>query len=158
MAKMSQPSSTMLDRRELLKAGSLGAVLLTALPLRAEATPVSAMEAIRKTIDGKEPKEGLVNIVLAEIAENGGTVPLKVSVDSPMSEDDHVKAVHIYTDGNPLPEVASYFFGPHNGKAYLSIRLRLLKTQNVIAVAEMSNGEAYMASKNIKVTIGGCGG
>ena len=95
---------------------------------------------------------------MTEIAENGGTVPLKVSVDSPMSEEDHVQAIHVFADGNPFPEVASYFMGPHNGKAYLSIRLRLLKTQNVIAVAEMSNGEVYLGRKNIKVTIGGCGG
>ena len=148
----------MFNRRELIKAGSLGAILCSTLPLRAKATPVSAMEAIRKTINGSEPKDGRVNIIMTEIAENGGTVPMKVSVDSPMSTEDHVTAVHIFTDGNPFPEVASYFLGPHNGKAFLSIRLRLLKTQNVIAVAEMSNGESYMASKHIKVTIGGCGG
>lgn len=157
---MSTSPSTVpaLNRRNFLKAGGLGSLLLTFAPLTAAATPESAREAIDKTLGDKEPKEGLVNIVLAEIAENGGTVPLKVSVDSPMSNEDHVKAIHIYTDGNPLPEVASYYFGPHNGKAYLSIRLRLLQTQNVIAVAEMNNGEAYIARKTIKVTIGGCGG
>ena len=152
------PSLPVINRRNFLKAGGLGSLLLAATPLTAEATPESAMAAIQKTLGGKDLKEGLVNIILAEIAENGGTVPLKVSVDSPMSAEDHVKAIHIFTDGNPLPEVASYYFGPHNGKAFLAIRLRLLKTQNVIAVAELNTGEAYIGRKTIKVTIGGCGG
>lgn len=147
-----------INRRTLLKAGGAGALMLTALPLTAEATPESAIKAIGDTIGDRAPKEGRIDVILAEIAENGGTVPLKVSVDSPMTAEDHVQAVHVFTDGNPFPEVASFFLGPHNGKAFLSIRLRLLKTQNVIAVAEMNNGEAYIARKKIKVTIGGCGG
>jgi len=157
MEKSTNPSP-MFDRRTFLKNGSLGALFLVARPLSVEATPTSAMEAIHKVTGGKKLQEGNVNIDLAEIAENGGTVPVKVSVDSPMTEEDHITAVHIYTDGNPFPEVASYFFGPHNGQAYMSIRLRLLKTQSVIAVAETSSGEAYIGSKAIKVTIGGCGG
>jgi sulfur-oxidizing protein SoxY len=156
--ELEKPQRTIVSRREFLTAGSTGALILTVLPLTAEATPENARMAIEKIIGSKPQKEGPVKIILAEIAENGGTVPLKVSVDSPMTPEDHVQAVHAFTDGNPLPEVASYFFGPHNGKAYLSIRLRLLKTQNVIAVAELSNGEAFVARKNIKVTIGGCGG
>lgn len=152
------PQRPVIGRRDFLKAGSTTALILTALPLSAEATPENAKAAIEKIIGSTVQKEGRINIVLAEIAENGGTVPLKVSVDSPMTVEDHVQAVHVFTDGNPLPEVASYFFGPHNGKAYMSIRLRLLKTQNVIAVAQMSTGESFVARKNIKVTIGGCGG
>lgn len=152
------PGGRKIDRRDFLVAGSAGALLLGLTPQSAEATPQSVLVAIEKIIGAKAPKEGRVEIVLAEIAENGGTVPLKVSVDSPMTPEDHVQAVHVFTDGNPLPDVASYYMGPHNGKAYLSIRLRLLKTQNVVAVAEMSNGEVYINRKNIKVTIGGCGG
>jgi sulfur-oxidizing protein SoxY len=152
------PSPALINRRNLLKSGWIGALTLSAIPLSAQATPESALTAIGQLIGSKTPKEERVKLILTEIAENGGTVPLKVYVDSPMSEDDHVQAIHVFTDGNPFPEVASYFMGPHNGKAYLSIRLRLLKTQNVIAVAEMSNGEVYLGRKKIKVTIGGCGG
>ena len=152
------PSAALVNRRHLLKSGWIAALTLSAIPLSAQATPESALSAIDELISSKSPKEGRVKLILTEIAENGGTVPLKVSVESPMSEQDHVQAIHVFTDGNPSPEVASYFMGPHNGKAYLSIRLRLLKTQNVIAVAEMSNGEVYLNRKNIKVTIGGCGG
>ena len=152
------PSAAQVNRRHLLKSGWIAALTLSAIPLSAQATPENALTAIGELIGAKTPKEGRVKLILTEIAENGGTVPLKVSVDSPMSEEDHVQAIHVFADGNPFPEVASYFMGPHNGKAYLSIRLRLLKTQNVIAVAEMSNGEVYLGRKNIKVTIGGCGG
>ena len=152
------PSPSLINRRNLLKSGWISVVTLSAIPLSAQATPESVLTAIGELIGSKTPKEERVKLILTEIAENGGTVPLKVSVDSPMSENDHVQAIHVFTDGNPFPEVASYFMGPHNGKAYLSIRLRLLKTQNVIAVAEMSNGEVYLGRKNIKVTIGGCGG
>jgi len=149
---------TNIVRRDFLKAGGIGTLFVSAFPLAAKATPDDAMQAIEKIIGAKTPKDERVNLVLTEIAENGGTVPLKVSVESPMSPEDHVKALHILTDGNPLPEVASYYMGPHNGRAFLSIRLRLLKTQNVIAVAEMNNGDSYIGRKNIKVTIGGCGG
>jgi sulfur-oxidizing protein SoxY len=154
--KVSHPK--LINRRNFLKVSGIGTLTFSVMPLNAQATPDSALTAISKLIGSKTAKEGLVKLILTEIAENGGTVPLKVSVESPMSEQDHVKAIHVFTDGNPSPEVASYFMGPQNGKAYLSIRLRLLKTQNVIAVAEISNGEVYLGRKKIKVTIGGCGG
>jgi sulfur-oxidizing protein SoxY len=152
------PHPELINRRNFIKVSGIGTLILSVLPLNAQATPESALNAIGELIGSKTPKEARVKLILTEIAENGGTVPLKVSVESPMSEQDHVKAIHVFTDGNPFPEVASYFLGPHNGRAYLSIRLRLLKTQNVIAVAEMNNGEVYLGRKNIKVTIGGCGG
>ena len=71
---------------------------------------------------------------------------------------DHVKAVHIVTDNNPLPEVASFFFTPANGKAEVSTRIRLAQTMNVLAYAEMSDGSVWSARAEAKVTIGGCGG
>ena len=134
-------------------------VAITVLPLEAGATPTDARAAIDKIIGAKALKDdGRVKLVLPEIAENGGTVPLTVSVDSPMTETDHVTAVHIFCDGNPSPDMASYFLGPHNGKAEVAMRIRLMQTQNVIAVAETSTGEALTKQMQIKVTLGGCGG
>ena len=147
-----------MDRRDFLKIAGTGTIVLTAVPLSAEATPASTVEAIGRLIGAKAPLEDKVSIILPEIAENGGTVPLKVSVDSPMTADDHVTAIHMFADDNPLPDVASFFFGPHNGKAFVSIRVRLARTQNMVAVAETSDGKAYIGRKKIKVTIGGCGG
>ena len=147
-----------MPRRELLKLSAAGALALAVAPFPAQATPEGALEAIEKIIGEKAPKTGKIKLILPQIAEDGGTVPLTVSVDHAMKPDDYVKAVHIFTDGNPQPEVANYFFGPHNGKAQVSIRLRLIRTQKVIALAEMSNGDVYIERRQIKVTIGGCGG
>ncbi len=147
-----------LRRRDFLALAGAGALSVTLLPLSAQATPTDVMTAIGKTLGGKSPKEGRIDITLPEIAENGGVVPLKVAVESPMSDADHVKRVHVYADGNPLPDVATYHFGPHNGKAEFSLRLRLAKSQKIVCVAEMSDGTAFMAAREIKVTLGGCGG
>ena len=85
-------------------------------------------------------------------------VPVNVEVESPMTEQDYVKAVHVFADGNPLPGIVSYKFTPACGKAAASTRMRLAQTQNIICIAEMSNGSLYMTKSNVKVTIGGCGG
>lgn len=149
-------------RRDFFKrigGAGLGAMAITVLPLDAGATPADVRAAIAKIIGAKEAKtDARLKLVLPEIAENGGTVPLTVTVDSPMSEADHVTAIHIFCDGNPSPDMASYFLGPHNGKAELALRIRLMQTQNVVAVAETSTGEVLQQQMQIKVTLGGCGG
>lgn len=135
-----------------------GIVVLTLAPLAAEATPQSVQKSIEKTFGKKPLKSGKVSLTMPEIAENGNVVPLGVAVDSPMTAEDHVTEVRLYADGNPLPDIANYRFGPHNGKVDFSLRIRLAKTQNIVAVATMNNGDSYIARRKIKVTIGGCGG
>lgn len=148
-----------LDRRSFLKGAGLGVLAISVLPLDAQATPEDVKEAIAKIIGDKELKhDDRVSLILPEIAENGGTVPLTINVASPMSEADHVTAMHVFCDGNPAPDMASYFLGPYNGKAEIAMRIRLMQTQNVIAVAETSTGEALIKQVQIKVTLGGCGG
>lgn len=115
-------------------------------------------DALMKLIGDKKPIDGKISLDLPQIAENGNTVPVGVTVDSPMTADNYVKAVHLFADGNPSPEVASLFFTAMSGKASASTRMRLAKTQNIIAVAEMSDGSTYRAKQEVKVTIGGCGG
>lgn len=146
------------DRRTFLTLAGIGVVGISTIPFAAEATPQETQSKIDEISAGRPVNEGRINIVLPEIAENGGTVPVSVDVTSPMSKDDFVKTVHIFADDNPLPEVANYYFGPHNGKASISMRIRLGKTQKVLAMAEMNNGELFIARKEIKVTLGGCGG
>ena len=145
-------------RRDVLKFAGAGLAVCTLVPFAAEATPASTMAAIEKVIGSKKPKEGRVKIDLLDIAENGSTVPMTVSVESPMNKNDYVKAMHFFADGNPLPDIATFNLGPHNGKAQISVRIRLAKTQHIVAVAEMNNGDTYIARRKIKVTIGGCGG
>jgi sulfur-oxidizing protein SoxY len=104
------------------------------------------------------PKDGKVSLKAPEIAENGNAVPLTVSVESEMSDKAYVKAIYIAADGNPNPGVAVFELTPLSGKAEVSLRVRLQQTEKVVAVAEMNDGTLFTGSREIKVTIGGCGG
>jgi sulfur-oxidizing protein SoxY len=121
------------------------------------ATPDSAKEWLAEHVKGT-PKPGKIALKAPEIAENGNAVPLTVSVESEMNEKSYVKALYIAADGNPNPPVAIYEFTPMSGKAEVSMRVRLAQTQKLVAVAEMNDGTLYTASREVKVTIGGCGG
>jgi sulfur-oxidizing protein SoxY len=144
------------SRRFVLAAGAVGPVFL-AFAEAARATPDSARELLGKLAQG-EPRPGRVALKAPEIAENGNTVPVTISVESPMTAADHVKAVHLVADGNPQPGVASFRFGPASGKAEVQLRMRMARTQSIVAVAEMSDGSLWSATREVKVTIGGCGG
>ena len=107
---------------------------------------------------GKTPASGKIDLKAPEIAENGNTVPISVSVDSEMTEDSYVESVMVLAEGNPNPGVATFHFSPMSGEASATTRMRLAGTQNVVAVAKMSDGSVFMDKKQVKVTIGGCGG
>ena len=149
------------ERRSLLiglGVGGLAVVGMTLVPRAVLANPEDVMMAIEQRIGDKATMDGRISLELPQIAENGNTVPIAFEVDSPMTEGDYVKAVHIFAEKNPLPDVASFYFTPRSGKARASTRMRMLKTQNIVAVAEMSDGSVYMTKTEVKVTIGGCGG
>jgi sulfur-oxidizing protein SoxY len=149
------------QRRSLLiglGAGGLAVVGMTLVPRAVLANPEDVKMAIEERIGDAVTKEGRIGLELPQIAENGNTVPIAFEVDSPMTESDYVKAVHVFAEHNPLPNVATFRFTPRSGKARAATRMRLLKTQNIVAVAEMSDGSVYMAKTEVKVTIGGCGG
>jgi sulfur-oxidizing protein SoxY len=148
-----------LSRRQMLGASAgLLAISSISIPFSAFASDADAKKAVMDFTGGAEPKDGLVSIDMPEIAENGNTVPVGISVDSPMTADNYVKSVFILADGNPSPEVAKFHFSPRSGVAEAVTRMRLAKTQNIIAVAAMSDGSVHSASTTVKVTIGGCGG
>jgi sulfur-oxidizing protein SoxY len=147
-----------LSRRSIIFGSAAGAAALVLVPALASADAAGVAAMVKKVVGDKEPKEGKIKLELPSIAENGLVVPLVFSVDSPMTEKDYVKSVHFYAEGNPLPEIASFHFTPMSPKAAGQIRVRLAKTQNVVAIATMSNGDVYKASQEVKVTIGGCGG
>jgi sulfur-oxidizing protein SoxY len=144
--------------RRLVLGGLTSAVTITLLPAPAHATPDKVAAEIKKLYGDKKLTEGRINIDLPTIAENGLVVPLGFEVQSPMTDADYVKALHFFADGNPLPGVASFNFTAMSPKAAGQIRIRLAQTQKIVAVAEMSNGDLYTAAKEVKVTIGGCGG
>ena len=141
----------------LTRRGALAAIVAVIAARQAEATPEAAREWLAGLAKGT-PQDAKVTLKAPEIAENGMAVPLTVSVDSEMSDKSYVKALYIAADGNPNPPVAIYEFTPLAGKAEVALRVKLSQTQNLIAVAEMSDGTLYRSSREVKVTIGGCGG
>ena len=151
-------NSVALDRRSFVAAS---AALITTTSLFGAAAKAGVPEveaAMAEILGGSTAEEGRISLELPEIAENGNTVPLTVEVESPMTEDDYVKAVHLFADGNPVPTVAKMNFTPRSGEAVASTRIRLAKTQKIHAIAEMSDGSFFSAAQDVKVTIGGCGG
>lgn len=137
--------------------GAAVAAGLTVMPRLALADEAAVAEAIAGMVGDMPPESG-VSLDLPEIAENGNSVPLTFEIDAPMGDDVYVKDVMVLADGNPWPDVAVFHFTPMSGKAAGSTRLRLAGTQNVVAVAQLSDGTAMMGKKQVKVTIGGCGG
>jgi sulfur-oxidizing protein SoxY len=145
------------SRRHALQATVAGALVLL-LPRLVVADEAAVTAALQKLYGGKEMAQGRIKLDVPPIAENGLVVPISVEVESPMTADDYVKAVHVFAEGNPLPGVVTYRFSPECGKAAATTRMRLAQSQNVVCVAEMSNGALYTAKSAVKVTIGGCGG
>ena len=144
-------------RHVLAAAGALALVGAGARGARAQ-TAGDFAAALKKTSGEGLPKEGKVVINAPEIAENGATVPVTLVVDSPMTPQNYVARITLLADGNPNPEVAEFRLTPLSGKAEVGTRIRLAKTQNLVAVAELGDKSLWMARKEIKVTIGGCGG
>ena len=134
-------------RRDTLALG-MGAVALTVLPFRANA---AADDAIAAFTGGAAMADAGVTLTAPEIAENGNTVP--VSVEAPGAV-----AIMLLAAGNPEPAVATFTFGPAAGRQLAATRIRLAKTQDVIALAKMADGSIVQAAATVKVTIGGCGG
>ena len=153
-----QNASGAQSRRDFLTALSGAVVAISLVPTSVSAAAPEVQAEIKKLYGDKPMKEGKIKIDLPSIAENGLVVPLGFEVESPMSEKDYVKAIHFFAEGNPNPLVASFHFTPLSPKAAAAIRIRLAQTQKVIAVAEMSSGDLFNAAKEVKVTIGGCGG
>ena len=151
--------TTLFDRRTMLLSVAGAASVLALRPDQATAQDAQILDAaIKKAVGDAKPAEGRIMLTLPEIAENGNTVPFELAVQSPMSDADHVKAVHIFAPGNPQVDVATFLFTPASGKAAVASRMRLAKTQDVTALAEMSDGKVFITKRTIKVTIGGCGG
>jgi sulfur-oxidizing protein SoxY len=145
------------SRRQVLALGA-GGVALTLTGAPADATPQEAAEAIAKFTGGKAAVPGRIAIDLPEIAENGNTVPLTVTLDSPMTAQDHVSDILVVAEANPRPTVVTFHLTPMSGRAEVATRIRLAATENVTVVAKTSTGQLISAQKLVKVTVGGCGG
>ena len=145
----------LLSRRILLRLGAAG-MLVGLRPASAWATQEAVQQAIRQLIGTREPQPGGVTIRLPTIAETGNAVPLTVTVDSPMTPEDHVLRLHVFVEGNPEPVAATYHLGLRAGKAEISTRMRLARSQTVLALAEMSDSSVRSGAASIVVTLGAC--
>ena len=149
-------SKVTITRRDALKAGSAVAIG-AALPAPAQANTPGQMEtAIRRVIGEADIRKGKVTLDLPPLVENGNTVSMGVTVDSPMTTENHVKAIHVFNEKNPQPNVITVRLGPRAGKAHVATRIRLADTQKVIAIAEMSDGTFWSDTQEVIVTLAAC--
>src|SRR5262249_48484428 len=149
----------MTNRRNLIRAlATIAARASGSGPAAAQGLPRDIQALVKTLLGEATPVEGRISLDLPQIAENGNTVPYTVRVESPMSDADYVKAVHLLAPANPLPQISSFFFTPQSGKATVSSRMRLAQTQEVLVFAEVGDGTVYAAQRSVKVPVGGCGG
>ncbi len=131
-----------------------GACLLFVRP--AVATPETLAAALRETFGDRPITPGRIKLDIPRLAENGNIVPVTITVDSPMTEQDYVKSIHLFAERNPLPRVLEVELGPYNGRARIATRIRLAVSQQVLAVAIMSDGTLWSTAADVEVTVGGC--
>jgi len=142
------------SRREALAVGvGLAATLVVR---RAEATPAEMEEAIRAFAGEAEVRPGKVKLDVPLLVENGNSVPVTVTVDSPMTASDFVKRIGIFNEKNPQPNVANFHLGPRAGRASVATRIRVADTQKLTAVAELSDGTFWSGSAEVIVTLPAC--
>ncbi len=142
-------------RRRLLAIGAGAMVAMVGLrPV--QATPDTMKAAIRDVVKGAPVQAGKVKLDVPPLVENGNTVPLTVSVNSPMTEADHVVSIHIFNEKNPQPNVGNFYIGPRAGRAQISTRIRLADTQTLTAIAKLSDGSFWSATADVVVTLAAC--
>jgi sulfur-oxidizing protein SoxY len=122
----------------------------------AAARKAAMQEEMRKVLGGASARPGKVKLEIPPLIDNGNTVPLSVSVESPMNEKEFVKAIHVFTEKNPQPNVLSARLGPRAGRAAVATRVRLADTQTVHAIAELSDGTFWSGSAEVVVTLSAC--
>ncbi|MBO0755116.1 MAG: SoxY-related AACIE arm protein [Bradyrhizobiaceae bacterium] len=136
-------------------AGAVGAPVLLTIR-RAQATPATMSAAIRQVVGEATVNPGKVKLDLPPLVENGNTVQYSVSVESPMTPSNHVKAIHVFNEKNPQPNIISVHLGPRAGRANFTSRMRLADSEKVVAIAEMSDGSFWADTVEVVVTIAAC--
>ena len=143
-------------RRRHFLAGVAGA-LLVPWTVRAASVNVEAIvPAIRTLTDGAEVRPGKVLLAIPRLADNGNLVPCRISVDSPMTEADHVRRIGLFSEKNPRPVIGVFHLTPRAGRAEINTRIRLAGTQRLFAVAERSDGTFWYGMAEVVVTVSAC--
>jgi sulfur-oxidizing protein SoxY len=145
-------------RRRKFLAATGAAIAGAAVPACAQGLPPPQDIApmLEKITGGVAPERSGVEIELPQIAENGNSVPMRVRVASPMTAEDHVKAIYIFAERNPRPRVATFHLGPHSGRAEITTRVRLAGTQRVTVLAELTGRRFLVAPADVLVTSAAC--
>lgn len=138
-------------RRFLLTSTALAGGLLCARLAAAQENPQRAA-LLREVTGGAAVNTGRVSVDTPPLADNGHSVPLRVLVDSPMTADNHVRRITLLAERNPRPVVASFVLGPHSGRAEIATRIRLADIQDVLALAQLSDGSWWMGGAHVVVT------
>lgn len=141
-------------RREVLAAGAGALALIIARP--AQATPESMAAAIKDFAGEAEIQTGKVKLEIPPLVENGNSVPLTVTVDSPMTPQDYVKTIAVFNERNPQPNVALFYLSPRAGRAAVSTRIRLGDSQNIVAITQLSDGTFWSDKAELIVTLPAC--
>lgn len=147
-----------LTRRQIVNAAAAvaaaGVLPLGSLPASAALDDMQA--EIRKLVGAAGVKAGRVKVSIPELTENGNATPITVSVESPMTEANYVRAVHIFSEKNPVAYIARLGIGPWAGKAQVSTSIRVADTQTFTIVAEMSDGTFWSGQGTTEVTAPAC--
>jgi len=122
----------------------------------ADATPAMQAAAIRDVVGAAVVRTGKVKLDIPPLVENGNTVPMTVSVASPMTSEDHVKSIHVFNEKNPQPNIGNFVLGPRAGRAQVSTRIRLADSQKITAIAHLSDGSFWSVSVDVVVTLAAC--
>jgi sulfur-oxidizing protein SoxY len=150
---MNEPDNA--TRRHFLTlTGSAAMLLVTLRP--ADATPSMLAAAIRNVVGSAVVQAGKVKLDIPPLVENGNTVPMTVSVTSPMTADDYVKSIHVFNEKNPQPNIGNFYLGPRAGRALVSTRIRLADSQKVVAIAHLADGSFWSVSADVVVTLAAC--
>jgi sulfur-oxidizing protein SoxY len=147
-------STATATRRQFLAAAAGVGLALAVRP--AMATPASMKQAIRQIVGEAAVTRGKIKLDLPPLVENGNSVAMSVTVDSPMTAKDYVKAIHVFTEKNPQPNIISVQLGPRAGKADIQTRVRLADTQSVVAICELSDGSFWSDTVDVIITLGAC--
>ena len=143
-------------RRQFLKISG-SAALAGAVPLRPlDATPATLASAIRDVVGEAEVHVGKVKLDIPPLVENGNSVPMTISVASPMTSADHVRSIHVFNEKNPQPHIGNFHIGPTAGRAQVSTRIRLADSQKVVAITQLSDGSFWSAGVDVVVTLAAC--
>ena len=154
MSRTRNQASSAVNRRDVLAGLASAGLCVVVMPASAAAGDLAV--AIASYTGGATVRSGRVKLDVAELVDNGNVVPITVIVDSPMTDADHVRRIAVFNEKNPQRDVARFTLTPRSGKASVTARIRLATTQQLVAIAQMSDGSYWSHTVDVIVTLAAC--